>query len=107
VEPVKKSNKLLNTLNKNAVTVVADYLRFVWNYTMEDIQRRQGADFMSIYALRVIITVPAMWTPAAKEKTLLAAKTAGFSDNITLVTEPEAAALATLKDKWETEDIKV
>jgi hypothetical protein len=106
VEPVKRSNKLLGTLHKNAVTVVADYLRLLWTYTMEDIQRRH-ADFREIYALKVIITVPAMWTPAAKEKTLEAAKAAGLSDNITLVTEPEAAALATLKDKSEIEDFKV
>jgi hypothetical protein len=103
---VKSSNKLLESLHKNAVTVVSDYLRFLWTYTMEDIQRRH-VDFREIYALKVIITVLAMWTPTAKDKTLEAAKAAGLSDNITLVTEPEAAALATLKDKSEIEDFKV
>jgi len=51
--------------------------------------------------MKVIMSVPAMWSPVAKEKTLQAAKQAGLGDNVILVSEPEAAALATLKEREE------
>ena len=107
LQPVKKSNELLQELEKSAVTVAADYLRELWHFTMNDIEKRQGKDFRDIYTLKVIMSVPAMWTPAAKEKTLHAAKAAGLGDDIALVTEPEAAALATLKDKSDMDELKV
>jgi hypothetical protein len=106
IEPVKISNRLLGTLKKTAVEVVADYLRFLWTYTTDDIRRRQGDDYLSIYSLRIILTVPAIWSDAAKDKTLQAARLAGLPSDITLVTEPEAAALATLRDKAETSNLK-
>lgn len=107
IEPVKISNRLLGALKKTAVEVVADYLRFLWAYTKDDIRRRQGDDYLSIYSLRIILTVPAIWSDAAKDKTLQAARLAGLPSDITLVTEPEAAALATLRDKAETSNLKV
>jgi hypothetical protein len=107
IDSVKLSTHMLGTLNKTAVDVVADYLRFLWAYTKDDIRRRQGDGYLSIYSLRIILTVPAIWSDAAKDKTLQAARQAGLPSNITLVTEPEAAALATLRDKAETNNLKV
>ncbi|KAL8838117.1 MAG: hypothetical protein Q9170_002258 [Blastenia crenularia] len=98
VEPVKDSNQLLTKVDKKAHEVVADYLRLLWDYTLDDIQRFHP-NFRDIFALRVVLTVPAMWSPAAKDKTLQAARLAGMPSPIKLVTEPEAAALATLRDK--------
>ena len=105
VEPVKDSNTLLNKTKKTAQEVVADYLRLLWDYTKNDI-RRFHPDFEDIFALRVVLTVPAIWSPAAKDKTLHAAKSAGMPGDIQLVTEPEAAALATLKDKADENTLK-
>jgi hypothetical protein len=107
VAPVKQSNEMLDQLHRNAVSIVADYLRLLWGYTMKDIEQRQGPDFRDIFDLRVVMSVPAMWSPAAKDKTLQAAKQAGLGDDIRLVTEPEAAALATLKDKSEMQELRV
>lgn len=107
-EQVEQSKELLEQLGKQAVDVVADYLRCLWTFTMKEIERKQDTNFKEIYTLKVIMSVPAMWSPAAKEKTLQAAKQAGLGDNIVLVTEPEAAALATLKDKdEETQELNV
>lgn len=106
VEPVKDSNKMLTKVDKKAHEVVADYLRILWEYTMDDIQKFHPT-FREIFALRVVLTVPAMWSPAAKDKTLQAARLAGMPSPIKLVTEPEAAALATLKDKAEDNTLKV
>lgn len=107
VAPVRDSNQLLAKLGKDAIDVVADYLRLLWDFTMEDIRRKQGGDFRNVYSLKVVITVPAMWSPAAKDKTLQAAKAAGISADIAVVTEPEAAALATLTDKEDRDELQV
>ena len=106
VEPVKDSNTLLTKINKKAHEVVADYLKLLWDYTLEDIQKFHPT-FQEIFRLRVVLTVPAMWSHAAKDKTLLAARLAGMPAPIKLVTEPEAAALATLRDKAEESSLRV
>lgn len=106
-DQVKKSNELLEQINKQAVDVVADYLAKVWEFAMKEIARKQGVNFRDSYKLKVVMSVPAMWTPIAKEKTLQAARQAGLGTDISLVTEPEAAALATLKDKDEMQELQV
>lgn len=97
--PVAATAAILVKLGKTAVDVVADFLRLVWNFTREDISKKEGADWEQIYNVRCVLTVPAMWTPAGKENTLQAAKRAGLPSQITLVTEPEAAALVILKHR--------
>lgn len=103
-EAVLTSIKLLSTLNKRAEDVAADYLGMIWKYTQEDIQKVRGDDWESIYTLKVVLTVPAIWSAAAKDKTLKIARKAGLPQNIDLVTEPEAAALAVLKEKNEDDE---
>lgn len=93
------SRNLLGKLNKKADDVAVDYLRMVWQYTKDDIQRKQGDNWETIYKLRVVLTVPAIWSAGAKERTLSIAKAAGLPEDISLVSEPEAAALAVLKEK--------
>lgn len=100
IAEVKHSNELLTRLGMTADQVVTDYLKELWRYTREDIRKRMDEDdWESIYHRRVILTVPAMWSHQAKDRTLRAAKDAGLPDDIHIVTEPEAAALATLKNK--------
>ena len=99
VEPVKNSNTLLEKIKKTPQEVAADYLRQIWDYTKEEIRKYQGQDFEKVYALRVILTVPAVWSHAAMENSIQAARAAGMPSDIVLVKEPEAAALATLKDR--------
>ncbi|KAI1123685.1 hypothetical protein F5Y10DRAFT_285795 [Nemania abortiva] len=100
VDEVKNSNELLAKLGMTADQVVRDYLRELWAYTRENIRKRIGEDdWESEFQRRVILTVPAIWSHQAKDRTLRAAKEAGLPDDIRIVTEPEAAALATLKSK--------
>jgi Hsp70 protein len=100
-EPVVTSAKLLGNLNKTGEEVAADYLRFLWEYAKDDIRRIKGDDWASIYSLKVVLTVPAIWSLAAKDKTKAAARAAGLPEDISLISEPEAAALAVLKEKNE------
>ncbi|KAK7398435.1 hypothetical protein QQX98_012186 [Neonectria punicea] len=102
VQQVRESNSLLQKLNKTAEEVVSDYLRAIWRYTKEDIRKRVGDDdWEDTFTVHVVLTVPAMWSHAARNKTLKAARDANMPQSIKLVTEPEAAALATLRDKAE------
>lgn len=80
---------------KNAQSVVADYLSQLWKHAKTVLERRWP--FLSTTKLEVILTVPAVWSDAAKDATLTAAKRAGMGSNITLISEPEAAAVYTMK----------
>ncbi|KAF2643572.1 actin-like ATPase domain-containing protein [Massarina eburnea CBS 473.64] len=103
-EAVLTSTKLLGAMNKSAEEVAADYLKMIWEYTKSDIQRVRGDSWASIYTLRCVLTVPAIWSQVAKEKTLKIARMADLPENLSMVTEPEAAALAVLKEKTSEED---
>lgn len=105
--PVVSSERLLGSLHKTAEQVAADYLERVWNYTMNDIARRQGEGWQSRHPLRVVLTVPAIWSPAAKDRTLKAARAAGLPENLSLVSEPEAAALKVLREKNQDQTVQV
>lgn len=94
----KNSNEFLGG-KKSARDIAADYLRMLWSYAEEDIRKHGLNNWKDIYAVKVIITVPAMWTHTAKEYTKQAAQAAGLPTNLTLVSEPEAAALAVFRDK--------
>ncbi|KAH7357222.1 hypothetical protein BKA65DRAFT_592706 [Rhexocercosporidium sp. MPI-PUGE-AT-0058] len=108
VKEVKEASRLLKSLNKSPEEVVADYLKVLWNYTMDDIRQEVKEDnWKRDYALKVVITVPAMWSDAAKDKTKKAALLAGMPDNITMITEPEAAALSIIRDKADEESLGV
>ena len=98
---------LLQSLNKSPDQVAADYLRQIWEYTINDIERAQGEGWRSRHSLRVVLTVPAIWSPAAKDRTLRAAQAAGFPDNLNLVSEPEAAALRVLREKNQDQAVQV
>jgi hypothetical protein len=104
---IKKSNELLQRLNKKADEVVADYLRFLWQYTLKDISRLKGADYEKRYDLQVFLTVPALWSDEAKERIQSAGRAAGFPQNITCISEPEAAALHVLRERASENDIQV
>lgn len=107
-QQVRQSNDLLGKINKTAEDVLCDYLKQIWRYTKEDIRKRvSDDDWESNYNVHVVLTVPAMWSHVAKEKTLKAARNAGLPANIQPITEPEAAALATLHDKAEENTLKV
>jgi len=108
VKEVKECSNLLNQLNKTAEEVVTDYLKILWDYTMEDIRKEVRQDnWRRDYNLKVVITVPAMWSEAAKEKTKRCAIMAGMPDNIVMITEPEAAALSIIRDQADEEELSV
>lgn len=96
---VEKSNILLKELNKTPKDVVRDYLSWIWDRTLADINRHSTAAERNNRKFKVVLAIPAIWSHDAKSKMLQAARAAKLPDNIQLVTEPEAAALAVLTGK--------
>ena len=84
---------------KSAKEVVTDFLSGLYKYLAERLQRHDEMTYR-ITPMEFWLTVPAMWTDAAKTATIEAAQAAGFGsrgmDSIHIITEPEAAALSVL-----------
>ncbi|KAI1344086.1 actin-like ATPase domain-containing protein [Xylariaceae sp. FL0016] len=89
----------LKTFHKNVVDAVSDYLTEVHRHTMDTLTRRYGESFMASTKVDFVLTCPAVWSDAAKNTTLQAAERAGMGDKseIQMISEPEAAAVYTLK----------
>lgn len=86
-------------LNKKPVDAVADYLRWLWRIVKAKIERDEDdPDVLENAQLTVVLTVPATWSERAKYSMQRAAKAAGMPErSIKLISEPEAAAIFSLK----------
>ncbi|CAI7642652.1 unnamed protein product [Penicillium manginii] len=84
----------------NACEMCADYLREIYQYTISYLEKRFLPEVLEATSLEFWFTIPAIWSDKAKEDTRQAAIHAGFKgrpkDDIIIITEPEAAAIATL-----------
>ncbi|KAF5263244.1 hypothetical protein FOXYS1_6008 [Fusarium oxysporum] len=108
------AQKLLDKMRKDPVEVIACYLRKIWNHAIDSIQRAVGAELLQKSPFHVVITLPAIWPPYAQQRMKQAAKTSGILDarscgetKLRFISEPEAAALATIKDLSKRSTIKV
>jgi molecular chaperone DnaK (HSP70) len=105
-ERVVEATRLqLKNLKKTAVEVISDYLRFLWRHILERLRIRLTAPALDNMALKIVLTIPAIWDHNAQQQMLAAAKMAGMLEyrscgqtEITLLAEPAAAALATYFD---------
>jgi hypothetical protein len=78
--------------------LVADYLSAVREHAMTELIRCYGEQLFSSLKKELVVTVPAVWSERAKDLTLRAVQNSGWNtDTIGMVTEPEAAAIYTLK----------
>jgi len=89
----------LQKYNKNVVDAVSDYLTQVHKHTIDTLTRRYGESFMASTKVDFVLTCPAVWSDTAKNTTLVAAERAGMGKQaeIQMISEPEAAAVYTLK----------
>lgn len=98
--PAAGSHEALIRAGKSPETAVSNYLTALWSFVLEQLRRKIGQDFERTFSIRVVLTCPAIWSDLAKHKTLSAAYAAGMPrTRTTLVPEPEAAALAVLKER--------
>jgi hypothetical protein len=98
VSPLETAAQL-GKYGKTVMEAVSDYLSQIHKHTMETLVKRYGETFMSMTKVQFVLTVPAVWSDAAKDATLKAAEKAGMGNkgDLKLISEPEAAAVYTLK----------
>lgn len=98
VSPLETASQLRKS-NKTVVDAVTDYLTQIQKHTMDTLRRRYGEGFVASTPVDWVLTCPAVWSDAAKNATLLAAERAemGKKSQIQMISEPEAAAVYTLK----------
>ncbi|KAI9683419.1 MAG: hypothetical protein M1829_005491 [Trizodia sp. TS-e1964] len=79
--------------------VVRDYLAALYQHAISTLWRRFDRSVMQMTRVDFVLTVPAIWTDAAKQKTIEAAMKAGMGNEhgLQLLSEPESAAIYTLK----------
>ncbi|KAF3910447.1 hypothetical protein ABW20_dc0107046 [Dactylellina cionopaga] len=86
---------------KSPVNVCTDYLRLLYKDLMMKVLRKRLPETLDLTPIQFIFTVPAIWDHKAQEATRHAARQAGFCsrplDTLSLVSEPEAAAMFVLK----------
>ncbi|OJD36554.1 hsp70 family protein [Diplodia corticola] len=87
--------------DKTAKQVCRDYLKGLYDYMVTVLSKKYSPDVYAVTPVECWITVPAIWSDAAKDATRSAALDAGFGsrqfDKVNIIPEPEAAALAALK----------
>jgi molecular chaperone DnaK (HSP70) len=78
-----------NNANRDPEQLTKDYLAALRNHLIYTLEQKLGAAFRTI-PLEFVLTVPAIWSEVAKEKTLRACQAAGFRAGvpISLVSEP-------------------
>lgn len=87
---------LLKT-GKSATDIVTDYLTHLHKHVLHEITKRWGEHMVSTTKIEYVLSVPAVWSDAAKDCTLKAATKAGIGPAVSLMSEPEAAMIYCLK----------
>lgn len=110
-----KARAYLKKHNKNPVEVTAVFLRHLWNHAIQYITDAVSRYLINFSKFHIVITLPAIWPAYARNRMKEAANRAGMlgrrgiagETELSFVSEPEAAALATLSDMEDRCDIKV
>ncbi|RAR06959.1 hsp70 family protein [Stemphylium lycopersici] len=91
-------------LSNKPIDIIAEYLAHIKAHLIKNLDIHYGQGLWRTLPLTLIITVPAVWSDAAKDSTLKAVNKAGFNimelpqlKRTVLTTEPEAAAIYTIQ----------
>ncbi|KAG5921802.1 hypothetical protein E4U61_006230 [Claviceps capensis] len=94
--PTKNIDQELQSLPKKPFEVAADFIQAIYEHALQDIAKTIPKAYMDMCDKEFVLSVPAVWSDAAKNATLKAAELAGIKP-VTIVKEPEAAALYAIK----------
>ncbi|KAJ4245770.1 hypothetical protein NW762_013894 [Fusarium torreyae] len=94
--PTRDLEKGRKALPKSVVEVAADFIGAMHGHAISEISNKFSKDYVALCCKEYVLSVPAVWSDAAKDATLKAAELAGLSP-VQLIKEPEAAALWTAK----------
>jgi hypothetical protein len=90
--------------DKTPIEIAADFLHELKGHLVANLDQKYGTQLWRTLPITLVVTVPAVWSDAAKDRTLQAFQKAGFNPREfpllhkqMLTTEPEAAAIYTIK----------
>jgi molecular chaperone DnaK (HSP70) len=111
---VKQARAYLKKHNKSAIEIIALFLRHLWNHATQHITETVSRNLVNFSKFHIVITLPAIWPDYARNRMKEAASIAGMlakrsagETELSFISEPEAAALATLAEMESRNDIKV
>jgi hypothetical protein len=100
----KELESIVEGSNKAPVEIAADFLRQLKGHLVANFDQKYGTELWHTLPITLVVTVPAVWSDAAKDRTLQAFQKAGFNSREfpllqrqIVTTEPEAAAIHTIK----------
>lgn len=82
--------------NKSPADLSVDFLGALKVHTEAILKAKLGVGVMSNTLVEYIITVPAIWSDAAQNRTRVCARRAGMGENVRIISEPEAAVIYTI-----------
>ncbi|RDA89231.1 hypothetical protein CP532_0588 [Ophiocordyceps camponoti-leonardi (nom. inval.)] len=98
---LKDAKLQMEKSNRHVVEVVGDYIKQLWKVSLEDIEYSMSKTELASMTFHLTVTVPAIWPLYARNRMQQALAHAGvLSDKSVLgfVSEPEAAAVAVVRD---------
>jgi hypothetical protein len=105
---LQRARDIARQSGKAHVDVVADYLKLLWDHAQEKIKQELGNAAFNALTLHIVVTIPAIWKGYAQQSTEQAIRKAGMLEHrsagptqLNVVTEPEAAALSTILDRYD------
>jgi len=111
---IKEARAYLRKHNKEPIAVIANFLRLLWNHCNQRITETVSRNLVNYSKFHIVITLPAIWPDYARRRMEEAASQAGMlakrvagDTQLSFISEPEAAAVATLSDMDGRCDIKV
>lgn len=105
---LQRARDITRQSGKAPVDVVADYLGLLWDHAQTKIKQELGNAAFNALTLHIVVTIPAIWKGYAQQSTeegirkagMLGRRSAGPTQ-LNVVTEPEAAALSTILDRYD------
>jgi len=87
---VNTIKKQLSKARRTPVAAAADYLSEVMAFVWGELNTRYSEEFVRSTRKEFIMTVPAIWSDAAKDATKKAAQLAGITGNLKMISEVSA-----------------
>ncbi|POR31963.1 Uncharacterized protein TPAR_07827 [Tolypocladium paradoxum] len=102
-----------SSTQKDPTEIIACFLKYLWNHSIDSIKREIEPELLEKCIFHVVITLPAIWPHYAQNRMRIAAEISGMlaerscgETTLRFVSEPEAAALATITDLSKRSTIK-
>ncbi|KAI0188952.1 hypothetical protein EV127DRAFT_512663 [Xylaria flabelliformis] len=111
---IQTARNMMEKAGKTPVELVGDYLKVLWEHIISEIKDAKGASLVNGTRYHVVLSVPAIWKEYARDRMHQAAKRAGILNHrvagtttLEFISEPEAAALATLPELDNRDDLAI